>query len=94
MRHSIRLALAGLLLPARAQASETVTYNYDAVGRLTNVTRGGSVNSGIITTYRYDKADSRVSVDVTGSSFESSVRVLVVPLNGVTVIPLGGSARS
>jgi RHS repeat protein len=58
---------AGVALAAAASAGETVTYSYDAKGRLVKVVRSGSVNEGVNASYSYDKADNRVSVNVTGS---------------------------
>lgn len=49
---------------AAAWASETVTYTYDARGRLVKVERSGSVNNGVKAEYRYDKADNRTNVNV------------------------------
>jgi|tagenome__1003787_1003787.scaffolds.fasta_scaffold20983488_4 YD repeat-containing protein len=61
-------ALAGLafglpLLTATtaARASETITYSYDARGRLKTVSHSGTVNNGKTTTYSLDKADYRTS---------------------------------
>ena len=51
-----------------AQASETVVYTYDAKGRLVKVERSGNVNNGIVTEYKYDKADNRTQVKITGST--------------------------
>lgn len=81
-KHIIAAGLA--LLPSIASAAETVTYAYDAKGRVTQVVHTGSVNDGVVTTYALDKADNRTSVAVTGAS----QRVVVVPLNGFTVIPI------
>jgi hypothetical protein len=46
-------------------AAETVSYVYDAKGRLVQVVRAGSVNNGATTTYVLDKAGNRVSVTTT-----------------------------
>lgn len=43
-----------------AAAAETITYSYDARGRLVRVERTGSVNNGVVTTYKGDKADNRI----------------------------------
>ena len=64
--------LSVTLLAATAMAplslgNETINYSYDARGRLTNVTHAGSVNNNLQANYTYDKADSRVTVNVTGS---------------------------
>ncbi|WP_338445661.1 hypothetical protein V5F89_10845 [Pelagerythrobacter marensis] len=64
-------ALAGAILamlPIAAQATETVTYTYDAKGRLVKVERSGTVNNGVDTEYQHDKADNRKRVKTTGAS--------------------------
>jgi hypothetical protein len=66
----IRLALTGLTVavaPALLLAAETITYTYDAKGRLVKVERSGNVNHGVKAEYKHDKADNRTSVTVTGS---------------------------
>ena len=64
----IVLALAGVLsfsLPAFG--SETVTYTYDAQGRVTKVVHSGSVNNGVTSDYEYDDADNRTRKKKTGA---------------------------
>jgi YD repeat-containing protein len=64
------LAAAGLglvALAAVANASETLTYSYDARGRLVRVQHNGSVNNNVSTNYNYDKADNRSLKNVTGA---------------------------
>jgi YD repeat-containing protein len=56
-----------LALSTAAAATETVTYTYDAKGRLVKVERSGTVNNGVTTSYIHDKADNRSNVTVTGS---------------------------
>lgn len=51
-----------------AWAAETITYRYDARGRLVKVERTGTVNNGVTTTYGHDQADNRVAKTTTGSS--------------------------
>jgi len=58
------LACAALAVTAAAMASETVTYTYDARGRLVKVERAGSVNNGVKAEYKYDKGDNRTNVNV------------------------------
>ncbi len=64
MRHILLLALA---VSAPAQAAETITYVYDARGRLVQVIRTGTVNNGVTTSYTIDKADNRTNKTTTGS---------------------------
>jgi fructose-specific phosphotransferase system component IIB len=62
--------IAGLVtlgFAATAIASETITYTYDARGRLIRVEINGSVNNNVVTNYAYDKADNRTLVNVTGA---------------------------
>ena len=64
------LATAGLLAAAgvaAADAAETVTYTYDAKGRVVKVEHAGSVNNNVVANYSFDKADNRVTVNVTGA---------------------------
>ena len=49
---------------AAAYASETITYVYDARGRLVRVEHQGSVNNNVSASYTYDKADNRTNVNV------------------------------
>lgn len=62
-------SIAGTLLivSAAAHAAETITYSYDARGRLVQVARTGTVNNGVTTSYQFDRADNRVSKTTTGS---------------------------
>lgn len=60
--------LVSSIVPVFAVAgSETVTYTYDARGRLVQVSRSGSVNNGVQATYTYDRADNRTVVTVSGA---------------------------
>lgn len=56
-----------LFLAGPAYAAETVTYVYDARGRLVQVVRTGTVNNGVTTAYTIDKADNRTNKTTTGS---------------------------
>lgn len=66
----VRLSMTALLLATTtsASAAETITYKYDAKGRLIEVNRTGSVNNNVTTNYTHDKADNRKKVTTTGSS--------------------------
>lgn len=61
------LAATISLVSVSAQAGETVTYRYDARGRLVKVERTGTVNNGANTTYEIDKAHNRKRVVTTGA---------------------------
>lgn len=77
-------ALCSMAFVSAAHASETKTYSYDALGRLVTTTTSGTVNNGATVTTGYDPADNRTSYVVTNSVS----KVVVVPLNGFTVIPI------
>jgi hypothetical protein len=67
MRNEHRVAAAVLVVMSLAAASlggETVTYTYDARGRLVKVERSGTVNNGVKAEYQYDKGDNRTNVNV------------------------------
>jgi hypothetical protein len=57
-------AAAALAGTAAAVASETITYSYDARGRLVKVERGGTVNNAVRADHVYDKGDNRTDVNV------------------------------
>ena len=61
------ISAACLIVPAAAHAGETVTYTYDAQGRLVKVVHTGTVNNNVQTTYTHDKADNRKNTTTTGS---------------------------
>lgn len=54
-------------IAAAALASETVTYTYDARGRLVKVVHSGTINNGVVANYTFDKAESRTNVKVSGA---------------------------
>lgn len=59
--------IAALIFAAGAHAAETITYSYDAKGRLVKVVRTGNVNNNVQIVYTHDKANNRKTVVVTGS---------------------------
>ena len=67
-RMRLMVALVMAVTPIAAQATETVTYTYDAKGRLVKVVHTGTVNNNLTTTYGHDKADNRTNVTTTGAS--------------------------
>ena len=56
-----------VLLSGAADAAETITYTYDARGRVIAVVRTGTVNNNVNRTYTIDKADNRTNKTTTGS---------------------------
>lgn len=64
---AIIIFLTLLILGVTAYAAETITYSYDARGRVKTVARTGSINNNVTTNYVYDKADNRSSKATTGS---------------------------
>ena len=69
----------------QAHASETITYSYDAQGRLMTVAHSGSVNANAQSAYSFDNADNRTNVTVTNAGS----KVVVVPLGtGFNIIPI------
>lgn len=61
------LLVSAALCSSTAHAGETVTYNYDAKGRLVKVVHTGTVNNNVQTTYTHDKAENRKNTTTTGS---------------------------
>lgn len=59
-------AFASMICAAPAGA-ETITYSYDAKGRLVRVVKAGGPTNGTVTTYDHDKADNRKSVKTVGA---------------------------
>jgi len=58
------VGLAMLTSAVAASAAETITYTYDARGRLIKVVSTGSVNNNNQACYKIDKADNRTNVQV------------------------------
>lgn len=63
------LLLIGALLglSTATNAAETITYTYDAKGRLVKVVRTGTVNNNVTVEYEHDKADNRTRLKTTNS---------------------------
>lgn len=53
------------LIGSVASATETITYTYDARGRLVKVVHTGTVNNNNQVCYKLDKAGNRINVKVT-----------------------------
>ena len=65
----IELVVIGALIAAAgiASASETITYTYDAKGRVVKVQHSGSINNNVVANYSYDRADNRTNLNVSGA---------------------------
>jgi hypothetical protein len=65
-----RLAVGAIALAllTGAFAAETVTYTYDARGRLIKVVHSGTVNNNNQVCYKLDKAGNRINVKATVGS--------------------------
>jgi YD repeat-containing protein len=63
----LSLFVAGLMISTSANAAETITYTYDAKGRLVKVVRTGTVNNNVTVDYEHDKADNRTRLKTTNS---------------------------
>jgi hypothetical protein len=82
------LGLLGLCASSAALAQdETVTYQYDVLGRVTEASYAGGTNNGMHIVYSYDAAGNRTAVNVTGAP-NLPRRVIVVPMGGLFVIPI------
>jgi hypothetical protein len=62
------LVVAVLCVSTAASAAETITYTYDARGRLIRVVHSGTANNNNQACYVYDKADNRTNVTTTVNS--------------------------
>lgn len=61
-----RSALIDSVELVSAAVQTTVSYTYDAQGRLTGVSQRGGMNNGITSAYTYDKSGNRTRVQTTG----------------------------
>jgi hypothetical protein len=74
-RASLLLATSAIAWSGNADASETIAYSYDGLGRLVRVERSGTVNNGVDVAYSYDSADNRTNVTVATSGSPSGPAV-------------------
>lgn len=79
-----------LAFASPAIAQETTTYSYDALGRLRTTSTTGGPNTGTVNQTDFDRAGNRTNYTTTGATGTPSTgtKVIVVPLNGFTVIPI------
>lgn len=64
VRSTLYLLAATFALVPAALANETLSYSYDAQGRLVRVAHSGTVNGSTRACYAYDQADNRTNVTV------------------------------
>ena len=74
-----------------ASAGETITYTYDALGRIANVAHAGSVNAGVQASYTHDATDNRSTVTVSGAVVAAPSNLIFVPLGAVAILYPSGS---
>ena len=55
--------------------AETITFTYDALGRLRNASVSGGPANGVQRSYDYDAADNRTQYVVSGSSASGSITI-------------------
>ncbi len=67
-RAGLLIATSTIAFASPAEAGETVTYTYDALGRLTATSTTGTVNNGVATSIAYDPAGNRSSYAVAGAA--------------------------
>jgi hypothetical protein len=79
-------ALAALLVAAPSIAQETVTYTYDALGRLIASSISGGPNNGTQTGTSFDPASNRTNYTVTGTPVPPSFAI-----GNATAVSEGGS---
>lgn len=66
-RLTVGICIGLVLAPAIAIAAETITYTYDAKGRLVKVIRTETVYNNVTYDYMHGKANNRKNVKVTNS---------------------------
>lgn len=92
MKNSLRIKLMACILVALPSLGQSqVAYEYDERGRL----KEADYDSGKVIEYSYDDAGNRTEVKTTGTGQSDpdpmdfgGGGVIVVPLNGFTIIPL------
>lgn len=64
MNRCLSAAVCLLFIPSAANAAETTTYTYDALGRLVGTTTSGGPVSGTVTSTTFDNVDNRTNYSV------------------------------
>ena len=92
--YGVGLCLAWLVV-ATPCSTETVTYRYDALGRLVSAVHSdmpsGNGNDGMSMSSIYDQDGNRSTYQISGSKGLGPRQgiLVIVPLNGYTAIPIG-----
>ncbi|TCM12143.1 Calx-beta domain-containing protein [Novosphingobium sp. PhB165] len=72
---SISTLVLATSLASSVSASETINYGYDSLGRVTSVSRSGTVNNGVATAVSYDNAGNRSSYGVQNAPAKPGVSI-------------------
>jgi hypothetical protein len=97
MRKTLCTLVLTTSLASPAIGGETISYSYDARGRLINAARSGSINDGLSTSYQFDKADNRVGYTASGGSGQPGTGtggVSPAPGAAAAIIPSSGGYRT
>jgi hypothetical protein len=81
---SIALLAACLCMLKPAFSAQSVTYVYDALGRLTNVQITGGPGNGVLQNYQYDAAGNRLQQNVTAPGQTAVVLSVTKPTAIIT----------
>ena len=86
MRHAFLAAsvAAAIMCLCSTPSLGATTYQYDALGRVTTVT----YDDGSQMIYSYDAAGNRTQVVSSANIAPITIQAIIVPLNGLTLIPL------
>jgi hypothetical protein len=77
MRTIAILAMAYFCAVGQARSAESISYTYDALGRLSTVTITGGPANNVQQTYRYDAAGNRSQYDLTGATPKTPVTISI-----------------
>jgi len=95
----VSASILALGLSSVAHATETVTYTYDALGRLVVGSSTGTVNNGQARSYCYDAAGNRtqIRIDAAGNTAPCATSTgsptpspTPAPTAGFVVVPISG----
>lgn len=96
----ICILIVAIFVSERAFA-DNICYQYDSLGRLVGTMTtpgpcpaslpdpGAQPSNSTVQKITYDRAGNRTRYEVAGAEAYSQKKVIVLPLNGFTIIPLG-----